>query len=202
MVVMNKNIILMTKIPIHGFSKSRLAQHLGNSNCKRFTLTNIESIKKNILNKRTFNLIFYLTPFNKFRSFSFSFSNNNIIQKGYSLGDKIWYLKSKISKSFLVVGSDIPKIKLKYLSLAFKILKTKDVVIGPTYDKGFWLIGFSNKKAVNNPFKGIRWGTVDVLEDLLKNLKKYNIKTGYCKKLRDIDIFDDYCDYKLRFKNR
>ena len=43
---MNKNIILMTKIPIHGFSKTRLAQHLGNSNCKRFTLTNIESIKK------------------------------------------------------------------------------------------------------------------------------------------------------------
>ena len=48
MVVMNKNIILMTKIPVHGFSKSRLARHLGNSNCKRLTLTNIESIKKNV----------------------------------------------------------------------------------------------------------------------------------------------------------
>ena len=31
---------------------------------------------------------------------------------------------------------------------AFQILKTVDIVLGPTYDKGFWLIGFSNKKSI------------------------------------------------------
>ena len=85
---------------------------------------------------------------------------------------------------------------------AFELLRSNDIVIGPSFDKGFWLIGFAKKKAINYPFKKIRWGTKHVLEDLTNNLKKSNLKISFCEKLRDIDIFDDYCDYKLRFKNR
>ena len=48
-----------------------------------------------------------------------------------------------------MIGSDIPNIKFQDLAKAFQILKTVDIVLGPTYDKGFWLIGFSNKKSIN-----------------------------------------------------
>ena len=137
----------------------------------------------------------YTTPKKKFRSFSFNFSSNIILQKGFNLGEKIWHLKSIISGKFILIGSDIPYINLKYLSNAFKVLNSTDIVIGPTYDKGFWLIGFSNKKCINYPFKNIRWSTKHVLEDLMKNIKKNSTSIGFCEKLRDIDIIDDYCDY-------
>ena len=43
---MINNICLMTKTPIHGLIKKRLSKEIGNCNSKRFTLLNIENIKK------------------------------------------------------------------------------------------------------------------------------------------------------------
>tara|TARA_Y100001968_G_C19295034_1_gene686186 strand:- start:525 stop:1094 length:570 start_codon:yes stop_codon:yes gene_type:complete len=186
----------MTKSPIHGFIKSRLAKDIGNCNVKRFTLLNIENIKKILSNKKNFELFLYTTPRKKFRSFSFNFSKNILLQKGSDLGEKIWFLKSIIRNKFILIGSDIPEINLKYILNAFEVLKNSDIVLGPTYDRGFWLIGFSNKKSINYPFKGIRWSTKYVLDDLTNNLKENGISTGFCQTLRDIDIFDDYCDYR------
>ena len=88
------------------------------------------------------------------------------------MGKKIWYLKSLMKKSFILIGSDIPDIKFEHLYSAITILKTKDIVIGPTYDQGFWLIGFSNKKPIVYPFRNIRWSTQYTLTDLIKNIKK------------------------------
>ena len=123
------------------------------------------------------------------------FYKNTILQKGFNLGEKIWYLKSIVNKNFIVVGSDIPDVNIQNLNYAFKLLKKSDMVIGPSFDNGFWLIGFSKRKAINYPFKNIRWGTKHVLSDLERNTKKYNLKISFCEKLRDIDIIDDYCDY-------
>ena len=192
---MDNIVFLMTKTPIQGIIKTRLAKSLGNCNVKRFTLQNIENVKKNLINIKNLNFFLYTTPKKEFRSFSFNFFKNTILQKGFNIGEKIWYLRSVVNKSFIVIGSDIPDIKVKNLSYAFKLLKKSDIVIGPSFDSGFWLIGFSKRKAINYPFKDIRWGTKHVLSDLEKNTKKYNLKISFCERLRDIDIIDDYCDY-------
>ena len=192
---MDNIVFLMTKTPIQGIIKTRLAKSLGNCNVKRFTLQNIENVKKNLINIKNLNFFLYTTPKKEFRSFSFNFFKNTILQKGFNIGEKIWYLRSVVNKSFIVIGSDIPDIKVQNLSYAFKLLKKSDIVIGPSFDSGFWLIGFSKRKAINYPFKDIRWGTKHVLSDLEKNTKKYNLKISFCERLRDIDIIDDYCDY-------
>ena len=192
---MDNIVFLMTKTPIQGIIKTRLAKSLGNCNVKRFTLQNIENVKKNLINIKNLNFFLYTTPKKEFRSFSFNFFKNTILQKGFNIGEKIWYLRSVVNKSFIVIGSDIPDIKVQNLSYAFKLLKKSDIVIGPSFDSGFWLIGFSKRKAINYPFKDIRWGTKHVLSDLEKNTKKYSLKISFCERLRDIDIIDDYCDY-------
>ena len=68
---MKNSVYLMTKTPIHGFIKSRLAKDIGNCNSKRFILLNIENIKKSLVNKKNFDLFLYTTPKKKFRSFSY-----------------------------------------------------------------------------------------------------------------------------------
>ena len=58
---MKNNIFLMTKTPIHGLIKKRLSKEIGNCNSKRFTLLNIENIKKILINKKNFlNFTFIL----------------------------------------------------------------------------------------------------------------------------------------------
>ena len=44
-----------------------------------------------------------------------------------------------IKENFVLIGSDIPNIKFQDLAKAFQILKTVDIVLGPTYDQGFGL---------------------------------------------------------------
>ena len=193
---MENNIFLMTKTPIHGLIKKRLAKDIGNCKSKLFTLLNIQSIKKILIHKKNYKLFIYTTPKKKFRTFSFNIHQNVFLQKGSNLGKKIWYLKLSMKKSFILLGSDIPDIKFKHLYSAITILKTKDIVIGPTYDQGFWLIGFSNKKPIVYPFRNIRWSTQHTLNDLIKNIKKNGNTFNFCKKLRDIDIIDDYCEYR------
>ena len=94
-----------------------------------------------------------------------------------------------------MIGSDIPNIKFQDLVKAFHILKTVDIVLGPTYDQGFWLIGFSNKKPIMYPFRNIRWSSKHTLSDLTNNIRNNGNSMNFCKKLRDIDIIDDYCEY-------
>ena len=112
---MNNTIVLMTKTPIHGIIKTKLAKAIGNCNAKRFTLLNIENIQKILINKKNIEFFLYTTPQIKFRSFSFSFSRNSFPQKGLTLGDKIWYFKLMINNNFILIGSDIPSINFKYL---------------------------------------------------------------------------------------
>ena len=137
----------------------------------------------------------YRTARQKFRSYSYNFCKNVFLQRGSNLGKKIWNLKNSVRGNFIVLGSDIPFINFEDLYNAFEILKSKDIVIGPTYDNGFWLIGFSNRKSIMYPFKEIRWSTKHSLYDLVRNIEKNGNSVNYCKKLRDIDIIDDYCEY-------
>jgi len=109
----------------------------------------------------------------------------------------MWHLVTLNNNPLVIIGTDIPKLNLKVISFAFKQLKTSDVVIGPTYDGGFWLIGFSNKKKIVYPFYNIRWSSKYTLEDLIKNLQNNKIKFKFTKKLRDIDNKADYCENML-----
>ena len=97
-------------------------------------------------------------------------------------------------KPLIIIGSDIPQLNLKAISHSFNKLKTYDVVIGPTYDGGFWLIGFANRKKLTNPFNNIRWSSSFTFTDLIQNLKSNQISYDYTQKLRDIDNKDDYCE--------
>ena len=191
---MKKNIFMMSKVPIKGNFKKRLSKQVGFIKSKRLICNNIEKIHKLFLRRKAYSMKYYVIPYKKFRSFSFCFYTKCILQSKGSLGDKMWHLIKSQQNPLIIIGSDIPKINLKAISYSFKILRKYDVVIGPTYDGGFWLIGYSTKKKYLNPFKSIRWSTTNTLSDLIINLKKLNLSYEFTHKLRDIDNKADYCE--------
>ena len=82
----------------------------------------------------------------------------------------------KIPNSILLIGTDLPSLSRFDLIKAIEILTHKEMVIGPSKDGGYWLIGISNK--ILNPkfiwpFAGISWGTDKVLEETI-NLASLN----------------------------
>ena len=193
-------IFIITKVPYLGLCKKRLSKDIGAVNSKRLILNNLEYCKKLFMRRKNYKLYYYLTTIERYRTFSFGLYENVILQSGNSLGSKIWHLKKLNKGPFIIFGSDIPNIKISYIDKLFYILKNVDVAIGPSYDGGFWSIGFSNKRNIPYPFKNIRWSSNRTLTDLVKNLRLHNIRYNLGDKLRDIDILKDYCDYKLRFR--
>ncbi len=192
---MENKAFIMTRLPHAGLNKRRLSKKISNVEIKKMMFSNIENCKKLFLSQKNWQLYYYLSENQNFRSFSFSYNSNIIVQKGINLGEIIWYLKSSVKEKFILFGSDIPNISLSSLKLAFNILKSNEVVIGPAYDGGFWLIGFANRKNLNYPFDNIRWSTEHTLDDLLCNLYKFNVNFKFTEKLRDIDNLEDYCNY-------
>ena len=189
----------MTRLPHVGLNKKRLSKDIGNIKVKNLLLRNFENCEKLFLRKKNWTLHYYLNKKEIFRSFSFSYYKNMITQNGKDLGKKIWNLKKKHTGSVILFGGDIPSINFSAINLASNILKTNEIVIGPSFDGGFWLIGFANKKKIKYPFHNIRWSTKYALEDLAFNLNKSRVSFKFTERLRDIDILEDYCNYEYRF---
>ena len=61
------------------------------------------------------------------------------------------------------MGSDSPDLPPVHVKRAFRLLKHRDVVLGPALDGGYYLIGL--RAPAPALFRDIRWGSAAVLEE-------------------------------------
>ena len=174
---MKKIIILFTRVPKVGITKTRLYDFL--------TASEAVDIQKKLLKKLYYNLkkwnydvkIFHSEDFNSDEYMRNILEDENLqfyYQSGNTLGDKMFNAINEISKlnsnsKILLIGSDVVGITEEILNNAFSSLDKNDVVINPTYDGGYYLIGM--KKAIKEIFNIEQYGTNTVLENTLLKLK-------------------------------
>jgi hypothetical protein len=89
----------------------------------------------------------------------------------------------------IAFNSDSPHLSPSVLNSAFEILKTHDVVVGPTHDGGYYLVGA--KAAHPTLFENDGLGTSSALERLLARARRLNLSTGLSEPFYDIDVADD-----------
>ena len=112
----------------------------------------------------------------------------------------------QITNSILLIGTDLPSLSHCDLIKAIQILNHKEMVLGPSTDGGYWLIGLSNKLLSPLflwPFSGINWGTDEVLEKTIKlaTLNKIDFQLLQTKNdldnIRDLSPWIDYKSFQL-----
>lgn len=99
------------------------------------------------------------------------------LQQGRNLGERLLKAHDLLRKSHSRVaflGSDSPTVPLGWIELAFESLSASPVVIGPTTDGGYYLLGLA--KARPQVFKGIDWGTQRVLQQTQSKLPPEELK--------------------------
>jgi len=107
--------------------------------------------------------------------------------------DDIWditYFEEGFSSNFeriIIIGSDMFDLNKADLNHAFEVLKTKDFVIGPAEDGGYYLLGMNSFNS--QVFQNKNWGTSTVLKDTLNDLKNQNIQLLESK--NDVDLYED-----------
>lgn len=117
-------------------------------------------------------------------------------QQGATLGDR---MEAALSASLhahsraLVVGSDCPSVDPAYARKAVECLANHDVVLGPSEDGGYVLIGAS--RVVEGMLSGIDWGTSRVLAQTCERLEEKGLSFALLEPRWDVDEPEDW----LRF---
>lgn len=200
---MERALIIMTRVPVAGETKTRLMSDLSGEECAIFheaCLKDLIHIQGGIDIPTYIYYSGFLTE--KFVSI-FNKKVKFIPQVGLDLGQRMAqaFRQTLIShKHVAMIGSDVPNLTVHNLEKAYKVLKAeKDLVIGPALDGGYYLIGMNTYHP--DLFQGITWGGSEVLEKTLERVRGLGLSYSLLEIMRDLDTFEDLAEYKRNAKN-
>ena len=89
----------------------------------------------------------------------------------------------------IAFNSDSPHLPPSVLEGAFEVLASHDVVVGPTHDGGYYLVGAN--KTYPDLFNGDGMGTTNALEALLARARALQLSVHLTDPFYDIDLAAD-----------
>jgi hypothetical protein len=90
--------------------------------------------------------------------------------------------KEAHQRRVIAFNSDSPHLPRSILEAAFETLSAHDVVVGPTHDGGYYLVGA--KAPHSTLFAGDGMGTSSALERLLSRARTLELSVGFADELR------------------
>jgi uncharacterized protein len=89
----------------------------------------------------------------------------------------------------IAFNSDSPHLPASILESAFDVLETCDMVVGPTHDGGYYLVGA--KASYAGLFSSDGMGTANALEALLMRARALGLSVRMTDPFYDIDVAED-----------
>lgn len=195
---MDQKLIIFLKYPEEGKVKTRLASSIGahEAACVYKKLAEDTVSQARPLAGRFADIVIAYDPpereneIKRWISGPFKYE----AQEGKNLGQRLDRVVNAAfldgAKRVVVVGSDCPGLDSLTVNRAFWALLKKDVVIGPSRDGGYYLIGF-NQARHTVLLDDIPWSTPEVLRHTLDKAKKSDISTELLSEKSDVDTADD-----------
>jgi rSAM/selenodomain-associated transferase 1 len=194
------SLLIFAKAPILGTVKTRMQPQLSEEGCLRLheallkhTLGKVEACELPGLSKAFFFTDTGSEVRKRIRELCIPSSISIEFQVGRDLGERMTHALNKRweegFRKIVFVGTDSPLLGTQDIRAALEGLRKHEIVISPTTDGGYCLIGFSALKAV--VLAGIDWGTSRVYEQTMRLLKAHSIRWQALKETFDLDTFDD-----------
>jgi len=210
LVLVLKKALLIIMAKWHGFGrcKTRLAKDIGKSNSakvQRVMTHHTISVAKYLQKIKQIDISIAISGLGKKNckrwSKELGINMFNLQGKG-SLGEKMkrQIIKNKKFctnhkiKNIIFIGTDLPDLCHQDLLNTLKELQQNDLILGPSNDGGYWLIGLSEKIISTNPylpFINIKWGTEDVLQNTIDNFAYRKLTYKFLDKKTDLDTIID-----------
>ncbi|NMM49512.1 TIGR04282 family arsenosugar biosynthesis glycosyltransferase [Marinigracilibium pacificum] len=189
----NTKLIVFVKRPEKGKVKTRLAKDLGDDKA-------LEIYTKLLLHTASLieeiewpTFVYYKDEIVRNDLFSLPW----VIKKVQSNGDLGAKMKNAFvevkeeteAEKIIIIGSDCYDLATDHLIMASEKLNNHDVVIGPSNDGGYYLLGL--KSIQSNLFNNIEWSTETVLAETIKKCKESGLSIHLIEELVDIDTIED-----------
>ena len=200
---MKQAIIIFTRVPIPGETKTRMMPSLTPRECAQLHRCFLYDIEHEC-RKVDADIYICYTPQGKenFLVPILGRDKEYFAQSGAGLGERmhhgIEHVLNRGYEACLLIGTDVPEIRKEHLLNAFKVLNEKDVVFGPTEDGGYYLVGMNTP--LPQVFERHSYGHADVLKNTTKILREKGITVGFVEELSDMDVPSDLSHYRNRMR--
>lgn len=197
-------IILMAKKPQIGRTKTRLYTALSPRQAVEFSeallLDSIDLVK----DLSWSDLALAITPLESVQYFQsitpagtylMPVAGENV---GQCLAQAIKALLSMGYQKAIALNSDSPSLPLEYLLQASDRLEQSDLVFGPAYDGGYYLVGMT--RPIPQIFDGITWSTERVLAQTQERAEELGLSIGLVPPWYDIDTPKDLVRYLVELE--
>ncbi len=194
-------LVIFAKAPIPGQVKTRLCPPLTPDEAATlhgsFVLDTLDRTKAaNTAFKGPFERYLACSPSSTHVFFKIMEERQGVIlldQLGDDLGARMHHaFETLFSKGYprvLIVGTDVPSLPLNHYKAALDSLESNDLVLGPAFDGGYYLIGL--RRSAPELFTEIPWSTERVFERTKEKAVTLGLKTGFIPSWRDVDTIDD-----------
>ena len=182
----NKHVVIFARAPRYGRIKTRLAKDIGKQAALRFYQRNLEKLIHK-MRQGPWQLHVAVAAQQDITHPAFK-QLSVIAQPQGNLGARMRHVLHHFRSSrCVIIGSDIPDISREHINTAFKILVDSDVVLGPSEDGGYWLIGSGSSFIAQGRFlRNVRWSSKDTLTDTLASIEP-RYKVAQIAQLQDVD---------------
>ncbi|MEE9438273.1 MAG: TIGR04282 family arsenosugar biosynthesis glycosyltransferase [Saprospiraceae bacterium] len=197
-ILVTKAIIIFIKNPVIGKVKTRIAKDVGDKIALEIYKKLLIHIHDTILKTSNIKLFIY---------YSDHVNNNDMwndkrfvkrLQSDGDIGVRMSKALDAVLQdcdSAILIGSDCAQLSFHHLVEALDNLENNDIVLGPTFDGGYYLIGMNYHYP--KLFNGITWSTNTVFSKTEEIIKTLNLSSSHIEKLSDIDYIEDWNKYGL-----
>jgi uncharacterized protein len=189
-------LVIFVKNLVYGKVKTRLAATLGVERAYEIyeaLISHTMSVTQNIPADK---IVYYSDKVEDKDTWDHRF--NKTIQHGRDLGERMMNALmdgfEKGYKNVIIIGSDCPSLNEYIINDAFDRLEGNDVVIGPAFDGGYYLVGM--KTIHPQLFENMEWSTPGVFEVTSARCKSLNLVYAVLPCLHDIDDEKDLVHFK------
>ncbi len=190
------SLILFARFPRPGKVKTRLASSLGHELAAEFYKLCAEHIFQESvkLSGRIRHYLFYSDlddsdDIKRWAGSKFHF----VPQIEGDLGERMEHAFDTVffhdTRKAVIIGTDVPDLSSNIIEDAFHILDSCDIVVGPSRDGGYYLLGM--KELYKEIFADMPWSTDQVFKRTLNRIRGLGLTVHLLPTLSDIDTEED-----------
>lgn len=112
---------------------------------------------------------------------------------GTRMSNAFKYIFDKGFNRAVIIGTDIPDLFASDIKYAFSQLSSADIVVGPSNDGGYYLLGMNDHHSIL--FHNFEWSSSSVLHNTLNKIEQKNQSYLLLPRIRDIDYKEDLVNW-------
>ena len=189
-------LLVFTRTPVSGGVKTRLSSALGDQEAVAVHTGLLRRTLEQARRTRIADIELWCTPTTRhpvLADLGENFAVELCMQAGADLGERMYFAMEQTLKTCrhaLLIGSDCINLSDADIDLALdKLVEGYDVVLGPAFDGGYYLIGLSRLQ--RQLFTDIAWGTERVLPVTRERAAQLELKLFELPVRRDLDRPED-----------